>query len=165
MPLVLRRKGYHFMFFASDKDEPPHVHVKKNGKAAKFWLAPIVMLESNHGFAPTNGPSDWLTSTGNCYWSGGMTFSANELDLDVRATGVAVTDETITVALDDGRTIVVPTSWYPRLKHASRAERENYEFDGYGVSWPEIEADFSIRGLLLGRKSGESPESFKFWLD
>ncbi len=113
MPVVLRKKGYRFMFFAS----------------------------------------------------GGMTSSASELDLDMRATGVVVSDDTITVDLDDGRSIVVPTSWYPRLKHATRAERLKYEIDGYGISWPQIEADFSIRGLLLGRKSGESPESFKFWLE
>jgi hypothetical protein len=36
MPIVLRLKGYRFGFYASDADEPPHVHVKKNGKHAKF---------------------------------------------------------------------------------------------------------------------------------
>src|SRR2546423_1561485 len=34
-----------------------------------------------------------------------------------------------------------------------------------GIVWPDVEADFSIRALLLGHKSGESPECFKFWLD
>ena|SRR5688572_8812007 len=94
-----------------------------------------------------------------------MPSSVNELELDVAATGVTVTDDTITVELEDGRAISVPTSWYPRLKHATAAERKNYELHAYGVSWPDVEADFSIRGLLLGRKSGESRESFKFWLD
>lgn len=90
---------------------------------------------------------------------------ANELELDVRATSVKVTDDTITVDLEDGRSIVVPTTWFPRLKHATTKERANYEIDPYGVSWPDVEADFSIRGLLLGHKSGEAPQSFKFWLD
>lgn len=52
MPVVLRKNGYCLMFFASDVAEPPHMHVKKNGKAAKFWLTPIVALESNKGFRP-----------------------------------------------------------------------------------------------------------------
>jgi hypothetical protein len=52
MPVVLRKKGYRFMFFASDADEPPHVHVKKGTKSAKFWLTPIVMLEKNNRFRP-----------------------------------------------------------------------------------------------------------------
>ena len=88
-----------------------------------------------------------------------------ELGIDVRAPSVEVADDAISVDLEDGRTIVVPTSWYPRLKHATAKERANYEIDLVGVHWPEVDADFSIRGLLLGRKSGESPKSFKFWLD
>lgn len=94
-----------------------------------------------------------------------MHSSVAESDLDVRATAVRVTDETIDVDLEDGRTISVPTAWYPRLMHATSKERANYEIEAFGVSWPDVGADFSIRGLLLGRKSGESPESFKFWLD
>ena len=93
-----------------------------------------------------------------------MASLANEIE-HVKASSVAVTDETITVDLEDGRTIVVPTKWFPRLLHATSKERTNYEIDSVGVSWPDIEADFSIRGLLLGRKSGESRQSFEFWLN
>ena len=94
-----------------------------------------------------------------------MHSSVAEADLDVRATGVRVSDDEIAVDLEDGRTITVPTLWYPRLQHATAAERANYELTGFGVSWPDVDADFSVRGLLLGRQSGESAESFKFWLD
>jgi hypothetical protein len=93
-----------------------------------------------------------------------MLSSAAEMEAP-QATAVRVDDESIAVDLADGRTIVVPTEWYPRLLHATRAERANYEIDEVGVAWADIDADFSIRGLLLGRKSGESRESFKFWLD
>jgi hypothetical protein len=94
-----------------------------------------------------------------------MASLAAELEQTVRASSVHVTDETITVELEDGRTIAAPTSWYPRLLHATAAERANYEIDSVGITWPDIDADFSIRGLLLGRRSGESPKCFKFWLD
>jgi uncharacterized protein DUF2442 len=90
---------------------------------------------------------------------------AHNLDQTVRATSVDVSDEMISVDLEDGRTISVPTAWYPRLLHATAAERKRYQIDSVGVTWPDIEADFSIRGLLLGNKSGESQASFKFWLD
>ena len=50
MPIVLRVKGYRFGFYASDADEPPHVHVNKNGKCAKYWLVPV-SLQSSKGFA------------------------------------------------------------------------------------------------------------------
>jgi len=82
-----------------------------------------------------------------------------------RASSVRVTDDSITVELEDGRTVVVPTEWYPRLLHATTKERANYEITNDGVIWPEVDADFSIRGIPLGRKSGECRESFKFWLD
>jgi hypothetical protein len=90
---------------------------------------------------------------------------ALDIERTVRAKSVHVTDVAITVKLADGRSVSVPTKWYPRLMHATPTERARYEIDGYGVTWPDIEADFSIRGILSGQKSGESPASFKFWLD
>ena len=93
-----------------------------------------------------------------------MHSSVADRDLNVRAASVEVTDETVTVELVDGRSISVPTAWYPRLKYATPRERANYEIDDYGVAWPDVEADFSIRGLLLGHRSGENPELFRFWL-
>jgi len=49
-PTVLRTGPYRFFFFSSDKDEPPHVHVERDSKRAKFWLDPIE-LEWNDGFS------------------------------------------------------------------------------------------------------------------
>jgi len=42
---------YRFFFFASDRDEPPHVHVERDGAAAKVWLSPL-RLAANWGFTP-----------------------------------------------------------------------------------------------------------------
>ena len=41
MPVVLRVRGYKFWFYEADLGEPPHVHVGKDGKEAKFWLNPV----------------------------------------------------------------------------------------------------------------------------
>ena len=41
MPIVLRVKGYRFWFYEADLDEPPHVHVGKDGTEAKYWLGPV----------------------------------------------------------------------------------------------------------------------------
>lgn len=49
-PTVLRKGPYRFFFFASDRDEPTHVHVAREAKAAKFWLSPV-RLAYNYGFA------------------------------------------------------------------------------------------------------------------
>jgi len=50
MPTVLRTNGYRFHFYSHEGYEPPHVHVEKGGKEAKFWLRPI-RLASNDGFS------------------------------------------------------------------------------------------------------------------
>ena len=93
-----------------------------------------------------------------------MSSSLADIETAGRVESVKVTGATITVVFNDGRSVSVPTKWYPRLLHATSAERANYEIDGYGITWPDVEADFSIRGILLGRKSGESAESLRYWL-
>ena len=40
-PTVLRSGPYRFFFFASDRNEPPHVHIAREAKAFKFWLSPV----------------------------------------------------------------------------------------------------------------------------
>jgi Domain of unknown function (DUF4160) len=49
MPTVLRVGPYRFFFYASDRPEPPHIHVEREGHRAKFWLNPV-RLERSGGF-------------------------------------------------------------------------------------------------------------------
>lgn len=83
------------------------------------------------------------------------------------AHSVIVTDDTLTVELDDGRTVSVPTAWYPRLVNASKEERNNWRLigKGRGIHWESIDEDISVEGLLAGRPSGESQSSFKKWIE
>ena len=83
------------------------------------------------------------------------------------ATTVAVTEETLTAELSDGRTISVLLAWYPRLVHATPEERGNWELigGGQGIHWSDLDEDISVENLLAGRKSGESQRSFKQWLE
>ena len=82
----------------------------------------------------------------------------------VRAT---VTDDTLSVDMEDGRTVSVPIGWYPRLTHGKASERANVQISGagYGLHWPELDEDIGIEGLLLGKRSTESPGSFQKWLE
>ena len=83
-----------------------------------------------------------------------------------QATGVSVTDDTLTTELADGRTLSVPLEWFPRLCHGTPAERKNWQLiaQGQGIHWPDLDKDISIEGLLLGKPSAESPESLQKWL-
>ena len=84
-----------------------------------------------------------------------------------RIVNVSVTDDTLTVELSDGRTVSVPTAWYPRLVHATPEERQNWRLtgNGHGIHWESLDEDISVENLLAGRPSGESQKSFKQWLD
>src|SRR5574341_1960235 len=83
-----------------------------------------------------------------------------------RIVQVTITDDMLSVDLEDGRTIAVPIGWYPRLAYGRPAERANFQIGGagYGIHWPDLDEDVGVEGLLLGKKSSESPASFERWL-
>ncbi len=82
------------------------------------------------------------------------------------AKAVRISDDSLGADLADGRTITVPLAWFPRLAHASPAERDNWRLiaGGEGVHWPDLDEDIGVEGLLAGRRSGETQESLSHWL-
>jgi hypothetical protein len=86
---------------------------------------------------------------------------------EARAQRVSVSEDTLTVDLQDGRTVSVPIAWYPRLANGTREERQNWRLigSGQGIHWPDLDEDISVEGLLLGHPSNESPKSIQRWLD
>ncbi len=83
-----------------------------------------------------------------------------------RVLKVTVTDDTLSVDLEDGRSVSVPIGWYPRLAQGTESERANFEISGagYGLHWPDLDEDIGVEGLLLGKRSAESSGSFERWL-
>ncbi len=94
-----------------------------------------------------------------------MSTSAVEMEVPFAET-VTVMADTLCVDLSDGRTISVPLSWYPRLSHATPAERKRWRLigRGLGIHWEDLDEDISVEGLLAGKPSGESQVSFGNWL-
>ena len=74
------------------------------------------------------------------------------LRADERVAGVHIDADSLSVDLMDGRTIIVPLAWYPRLLHAAPAVRDHWQIagGGYGIHWPELDEDLSTEGLLRG---------------
>jgi hypothetical protein len=72
--------------------------------------------------------------------------------VDPRAIAVTLDDDELTVELADGRRLSVPLSWYPRLLHATPAQRKNWRItgEGRGIHWPDLDEDLSVEGLLRG---------------
>ena len=95
-----------------------------------------------------------------------MNISAIAIEIP-KAEDVKVSKDTLTVNLSDGRTIAVPIAWFPRLVHATQEEKKHWKLigRGHGIHWQDIDEDISVEGLLSGKPSGESQQSFKQWLD
>ena len=66
-----------------------------------------------------------------------MNSSVTEIQ-EARADTVEVSDDALRVDLVDGRTIIVPLVWYPRLWNGTSRERNHVEIlgDGAYLHWP-----------------------------
>lgn len=53
VPTILQVGPYRFFFYSGDRDEPLHVHVQRDKKIAKFWLAPV-RLQTGGGLAKSD---------------------------------------------------------------------------------------------------------------
>ena len=134
---------------------------------AKLWLEPVA-LERAGGFSRVelNAIVRLGRSIARICSGDGMSSSVVETQ-EARARSVTLTDEALTVDLVDGRTIIVPLVWFPRLWHGTPGERSHFEIfgDGVYIHWPDLDEDLSVTGLLAGRRSGESPQSLTKWLE
>lgn len=90
------------------------------------------------------------------------------IEVQPRVENVGFTPEMLSVALEDGRIILVPLAWYPRLLVASVAERENWRvFEDTNerdiIFWENLDELIPVIALLNGAPSRESARSFKRW--
>ena len=64
---------------------------------------------------------------------------------------VTFDEDTMWVALSDGRTLGVPLAWFPRLLRATPAERTAVTLSPMGLHWEALDEDISMAGLVAGR--------------
>ena len=88
---------------------------------------------------------------------------ASEVKPGERVKDVRFTDDTLAVDLLDGRTIIVPLAWYPRLADATPDQLKHWERSGagYGIHWPDLDEDLSTEGLLRGAPAAREPAGTK----
>jgi len=70
--------------------------------------------------------------------------------VEALATDVLFTNDSLRVALADGREITVPLEWFARLRDASEDERKVWRLigGGIGIHWEKIDEDISVSTLL-----------------
>jgi len=67
-----------------------------------------------------------------------------------RAREVTFVADAFVVDLEDGRSLMVPIEWFPRLRDANPEQRNNRRLigPGTGIHWPDLDEDISVAGLL-----------------
>ena len=149
MPTLLLVEGLRFYFFSDERQEPPHVHVRKGDSVAKLWLLPVDLAFAR-GFnrAEIRRIRRSPLSTRPSSSRGGMSTSA--ISAEPRARAIEFVADGLLVQLKDGRTLTVPLEWFPRLRDATDVDRQNFELyaDGYAIHWPALDEDISVPGLL-----------------
>ena len=146
MPHKTSDGTYRFVFYASDWEEPPHVHVQRENRVGKFWLDPV-RLERSAGFgrSETRRIARILERYQALLLESWREYFTLEVGVP-EVERVIVTEDALTAELSDGRTISVPLDWYPRLAHATPQERANWELigSGEGIHWPDLDEDISV---------------------
>ena len=86
---------------------------------------------------------------------------------EVHAHKVSFSEDSLRIELTDGRTIIAPLMWYPRLWYGSTEERNTCQIIGNGeyIHWPKLDEDLTVSGILAGYRSSESTKSLKKWLN
>jgi hypothetical protein len=68
--------------------------------------------------------------------------------MNISAMSVTFDQHNMWVELSDGRTLGVPLTLFPRLLHATPAQRSRVELNRLGLHWDEIHEDISVADLL-----------------
>ncbi len=96
--------------------------------------------------------------------------STATIDVQPRVSDVGISeDNMLSVHLVDGRIVLVPLDWYPRLVHATQEERQDWRLiedsdERDIIFWESLDELIPVIALLTGTPSRESKRSFQSWL-
>lgn len=152
MPLVFLYNGYRFFFYSNEGNplEPCHIHVRKGASTAKFWVNPKITLAEAYEMnsKEVRELMEIIEKNKTLIEEGGM----NSFQRKPCATQVSFDEDNMRVELSDGRILIVPLAYFPRLIEASPIQRNHYVISGggTGIHWEEVDEDLLVNNLLLG---------------
>lgn len=90
------------------------------------------------------------------------------IDVEPRVKSVGFRWDKLSIEMADGRIVLVPLEWYPRLLHATAAERADWrvmeDSDGRDIIfWEPLDEMIPVIALLSGVPSRESKRSLERW--
>lgn len=86
----------------------------------------------------------------------------NTLINEPLAESIKFTKNSMNVQFMDGRKLSVPLVFFPRLMHATQAQRKDYIISGggIGIHWDKLDEDICVKSLLMG--VGDQTSSARF---
>ena len=81
-----------------------------------------------------------------------MNLAAKKINVYPAIIGLKIGKDTITATMSDGREVSVPMAWFPNLSIAKKTELKHFEISpgGYGIHWPDIDEDISVKAFVDG---------------
>lgn len=91
------------------------------------------------------------------------------IEVQPRVKNVEFINDMLSIRIEDGRIVLVPLKWYPRLLYATETERNDWCIfeDANGrdiIFWESLDELIPVVALLAGVPSRESERSFERWL-
>ena len=68
------------------------------------------------------------------------------------ASNITFESDEMCIELKDGRKLIVPLAYFPRLLKATNKQRLDYTISGggTGLHWEEIDEDICVKSLMMG---------------
>jgi len=87
----------------------------------------------------------------------------NTLSLKPLAKNICFDSDTMTVELIDGRALIMPLVYFPRLLNATSEQRSHFTISGGGIGlhWDDIDEDINVEYLMMGYVDGTHPGNLR----
>lgn len=78
-----------------------------------------------------------------------MTQTAKKIE-ELSILEIEVNEDLLTARISDGRMVSIPIAWFSRLTAAKPSQLKKFEISpsGYGVHWPDLDEDISIKSFI-----------------
>jgi hypothetical protein len=70
------------------------------------------------------------------------------METEIKITALWFDDGKIYIRTEDNRQLWQSLLYYPRLQHATPAQRSNYRVSWSGIHWPDVDEDISFESFL-----------------
>ena len=70
----------------------------------------------------------------------------------ITVTKIWLTEDAVWIRTSEGKEASEYYADYPKLSSATPEQRSNYEYDEFGIHWPDIDEDLSFKGFFQSKQ-------------